>query len=59
MLPKNVEKGRIYAKVAEKGPISGEKRAFAKATATLEIKITRADGSIEYRNVPATVEEAD
>lgn len=42
--------------VVEEAP-SGDHRVGAKATATLHMKITRADGSVEYRSVPAEVEE--
>lgn len=52
--------GRVYAKKAEEvPPPSGggvNVNLPIKGSATLRMKITRADGSVEYREEPATVE---
>jgi hypothetical protein len=58
--PFGTTRGRIYVKDAEtQAPEAndGVKRAFAEATATLNMKITRVDGSIEEIEVPAEIEE--
>ena len=48
--------GRVYERIREDAP-AGAHQASARANATLEMKITRADGSIEIRTMPAKVTE--
>jgi hypothetical protein len=47
--------GRVYAKAGSVGPSTGEHNSAGRASATLSMKITRADGSIEFRQAPATI----
>jgi hypothetical protein len=50
----NAVRGRIW----EKKPAPARKGAFAKASATLDIKVVRADGTvIEYKDIPASAIE--
>lgn len=46
-------RGRVYAKA--EGEPQGQVRVAAKATATLQATVTRADGTIEHYEFPAEV----
>lgn len=52
------ERGRIYER-KDAEPSGGAKRMRALPKATLHMKITRADGTVEYRQVPAKLKEID
>lgn len=64
------EQGRIYEKIdnptsspeepSAPAPSSpGNASMFPKATATLEIQVTHADGSVDTYEAPAQIEEAN
>jgi hypothetical protein len=48
--------GRVYARPApESAASAGSHDADGRASATLHMKITRADGTVELRSAPATI----
>lgn len=55
--PKAV-RGRVYERKVPEQPQPGA-QAKGRATATCQIQITRADGSIEKRTVPADITQLD
>lgn len=53
--PRSVTRGRVYARKNEDTPSGSHFATKREPKATLSMKITRADGSVERVVVPATV----
>lgn len=58
--PRSATRGRIYARRNQESPSSGSVFSLKKTPkATLTMKITRADGTVETVVVPASVTQVD